>query len=151
MIKIICVGKKHDSIYADAIAHFEKRLGVYTKFAWTLLPHSSLEGNTARDEESIRIIQKLSQDDYVILLDETGELITSADLASHIERAQNSSRTITCIIGGAYGVSEELKNRADLKVAFGRVVFPHQLMRVLVLEQLYRSHSILAGSKYHHD
>lgn len=151
MIKILCVGKKHDAIYKDAVAHFEKRLGMYTKFEWVLLPHSSLEGAIARDEESMRIIQKLSQDDYVVLLDETGDLKTSSDLANHIERAQNSARTIICIIGGAYGVNDELKNRANLKVAFGRVVFPHQLMRVLVLEQLYRGHSILAGSGYHHE
>jgi len=150
MITVICLGKKHESMYEQAIAHFEGRLKPYTKLALVLLPHSSLENLEARAEESARIIARISTDEYVVLLDELGQNLTSPELAQKIELAQNSSKNMTFIIGGAYGVDDSIKNRADSIVAFGKAVFPHQLMRVMLLEQVYRAYSILAGSKYHH-
>ena len=150
MIKIICVGKKHEAIYEHAIAHFEKRLFQWQKVEWLILSPSGSDGNDARTDESSRITNKLSKDDFVILLDETGKNITSPELAGYNEKAQNSSKQIVCIIGGAYGVDTQLRTRADEIVAFGQVVFPHQLIRVMLLEQLYRAYSINAGSGYHH-
>ena len=151
MLKIICIGKKHEDIYLGSIAHFESRLKPFVKLEWRLLPHSSLEGDYARKEESERILNSTSADEYVILLDETGSSLSSPEIASFIEKAQNSSRNIVIIIGGAYGVDDSVKNRADQILSFGKAVFPHQLMRVMVLEQCYRAYSILAGSKYHHE
>ncbi|MCA9347481.1 23S rRNA (pseudouridine(1915)-N(3))-methyltransferase RlmH [Candidatus Saccharibacteria bacterium] len=71
-------------------------------------------------------------------------------MAKELEKAQNQSKNIVFVIGGAYGVDEHIKSRANLNISFGRAVFPHQLVRVMLLEQLYRAHSILAGSGYHH-
>jgi len=150
MTKIICIGKKHEVMYEDAIKHFESRLKQFTKLTWLLLPHSSLEGLAARKEESSRIIGSIKQNDFVILLDEAGEIASSPELASLIDRAQCSSQDICIVIGGAYGVDESLLARANVVVAFGRAVFPHQLIRVMITEQLYRAFSILAGSGYHH-
>lgn len=151
MLKIICIGKKHESMYAQAIAHFEKRLSQWHKVNWLILPQSGSEYVQAREDESTRILGKLSPQDFVVLLDETGMNVTSPQLAEHIEKAHNSSKQIICIIGGAYGVNEQLKKRADACVAFGQAVFPHQLVRVMLLEQVYRAYSINAGSSYHHE
>jgi 23S rRNA (pseudouridine1915-N3)-methyltransferase len=150
MTKIICVGKKHEQIYRGAIEHFEGRIKPYTKLEWNILPSSSFEGDMARTDESARILSGLVKNDFVVLLDETGTNASSPDIAAQIEKAQNSSRRVVFVIGGAYGVDKQLKTRADFCLAFGKAVFPHQLMRVMLLEQIYRAHSILAGSKYHH-
>ena len=149
-LKIICIGKKHDVMYEQAIAHFEKRLSQWQKSEWLILAPSGDEGDTARIDESERIIDKLNKDDFVILFDETGKNSSSPELAGYIEKAQNSSKQLVCIIGGAYGVSVQLKARADTVISYGQAVFPHQLVRVMLLEQLYRAYSINAGSSYHH-
>ncbi len=150
MVSVICVGKKHEAMYEAAIAHFEGRIKPYTKLTFIVLPHSPLDNLKARTEESTRILSRINSEDYVVLLDETGDNLPTAELAQKIELAQNSSRNITFIIGGAYGVDDTVKKRANSIVAFGKAVFPHQLMRVMLLEQIYRAYSILAGSKYHH-
>ena len=150
MIKIICIGKKHETMYEPAIAHFEKRLNQWQKVEWIILPQSGHAEELARNDESARILSKISSGDSVILLDETGNNITSPALAGLVEKANNSARQIVCVIGGAYGVDARLKTRADAVVALGQAVFPHQLVRVMLLEQLYRACSINAGSSYHH-
>lgn len=137
-------------MYAGAIEHFEKRIVPMTRLEWALLPHSSKEGDQARTEESTAILARIKPDDIVVLFDERGNNFTSESLAGTIEQAQNQSKDLVFIIGGAYGVNDELRVRADHILAFGTSVFPHQLMRVMVLEQLYRAYGILAGSKYHH-
>jgi 23S rRNA (pseudouridine1915-N3)-methyltransferase len=150
MHRVIVVGKKHEAMYGQAIAHFEKRIMPFSKIDWVLIPHSSLEDNQARTEESKLISNKLSPSDVVVLLDETGTQMSSLQFAEVIEQSQNHSKHITYIIGGAYGVTDELKLRADHIVSFGKMVLPHQLMRVVLLEQVYRAHSILSSSSYHH-
>jgi 23S rRNA (pseudouridine1915-N3)-methyltransferase len=150
MTKIICIGKKHEQMYVDALGHFESRIKPFSKLEWLILPHSSLQGREARSEESARILAKFTPSDHVILLDESGKNLTSPEIAVQLEKAQNTAKSIVFVIGGSYGVDDSIKARADACVAFGRAVFPHQLMRVLLLEQIYRGHSINAGSKYHH-
>jgi 23S rRNA (pseudouridine1915-N3)-methyltransferase len=150
MHKIISVGKKHEAMYEQAIIHFEKRTAPFSKIEWVLIPHSSLDNIQARTEESKLILNKLNPSDVVVLLDETGTLMSSPQFAQIIEQSQNHSKHITYILGGAYGVTDELKSRADFVVSFGKMVLPHQLMRVVLLEQIYRAHSILSGSGYHH-
>jgi 23S rRNA (pseudouridine1915-N3)-methyltransferase len=150
MTTIICVGKKHEDIYKSAALHFEGRVKPYTKLEWKILAASAHEQSLARSDESTRILAGIGKNDFVILLDETGVNATSPELAAQIEKAQNSSRNVVFVVGGAYGVDVQLKARADFVLAFGKAVFPHQLMRVMLLEQIYRAHSILAGSKYHH-
>ena len=150
MIKISAVGKKHEAMYEMALTHFEKRLSQWQRIEWIILPPSGNGTDQARSEESSHILHRLNSKDFVILLDEQGQQVTSPQVADHIEKAQVISRQIVCVIGGAFGVDEQLKARADVVVSFGKVVFPHQLIRVMLTEQLYRAYSILAGSGYHH-
>ena len=150
MIRIVVVGKKHETMYLDAINHFEKRLKPWQKIEWLIIPPSGKNHELARTEESTMITAKLGSDDFVVLLDEEGEPLSSPEIAKELEKAQNQSKNIVFVIGGAYGVDEHIKSRANLNISFGRAVFPHQLVRVMLLEQLYRAHSIMAGSGYHH-
>lgn len=151
MLTIISVGKDHDPAFKEAISLFENRLGHYSKFSWLLIKPSGYEGLKARAEESEKILKIINPQDFVVVLDENGALVTSPDIASLIESCQNSSQKIVIVIGGAYGIDQTVLTRANKTISFGRVVFPHQLVRIMALEQLYRAHSILAGSNYHHE
>lgn len=151
MIKIIVVGKKHESWVAEGIERYQKRLKRPFDVEWVLLPHSSLEGINARQEESERIISRLGSGEFVILLDEKGELLSSPQLSALLLDKLESSRKITLVIGGAYGVSESLERRADAIWSLSPLVFPHQLVRLVVVEQLYRAQEIARGGSYHHE
>ncbi len=145
-ITVISVGKKHDALFADALAHYENRLKHYCKLDWQLVPSSDI--NT----ESLAILSKLTTDDAVVLLDETGSKVTNQQLADVIDSAQNQSvKRLVFIVGGAYGVTDEVKARAGSVLSLSGLVFPHQLVRLILVEQLYRSYSILSGGKYHHE
>src|SRR5690606_29140565 len=118
---------------------------------WVLLPHSSFEGDRARQDESQRILKRLSDDDYVVLLDETGKSYSSPELTSLIEQQFNYARNVTLVIGGAYGVDDRVQQRADSVWSLSRLVFPHQLVRLILIEQLYRTSQISGSHPYHHD
>ncbi|MNT29358.1 Ribosomal RNA large subunit methyltransferase H [compost metagenome] len=115
------------------------------------MPHSSREGLSARQDESERILSRLRDDDFVVLLDEKGKIITSPVLASLLESPLQGSRTIVLVIGGAYGVDESIHARADFIWSLSLLVFPHQLVRLLLAEQLYRAQEISVGNPYHHE
>lgn len=148
-IRIIAIGKKHESWILEGLERYQKRLKKPYDIEWVLLPHSSLEGISARQEESERIVSKIDASAHIILLDEIGKNITSPELAGMLER-QFAHKPITVIIGGAYGVTPELQQRADFIWSLSRLVFPHQLVRLLLIEQLYRAQEIQTGGKYHH-
>ena len=148
-ITIIAIGKKHESWITEGLDRYQKRLKRPYDVEWVLLPHSSREGAQARQEESERIIQKLVKDDYVILLDEIGKNLSSPELSALLD-TQFTRGSVTVIIGGAYGVTPELQRRVDTVWSLSRLVFPHQLVRVLLIEQLYRAQEIQNGGKYHH-
>lgn len=115
------------------------------------LPHSSLEGARARQEESERTLARLDDHMYVILLDETGQPLTSPALATYLEQRFVLSQPVTLVIGGAYGVSNQLKSRADFIWSLSPLVFPHQLVRLIIVEQLYRAQTIMRGQPYHNN
>lgn len=147
-MKIVCisVGKKHDKNFAPVIAGYEKRLKKFCDFSWQIIPTSSV------DIESSSIERTLKDDDFVILLDERGTQLDNRELAEKLEALQNSAiKRVAIIIGGAYGVNHQLITRANLSLSISNLVFPHQIVRLLVVEQLYRSYSILSGGKYHHE
>lgn len=150
MITIIAIGKKHEAWIASGLERYEQRLKPPFDITWVLLPHSSLEGAAARHEESDRIRKRLAVTDSVILLDETGAQHSSPLLSERLERAFASSEAITFVIGGAYGVDDELKQRSREVMSLSKLVFPHQLVRLILVEQLYRSQQISRGSAYHH-
>lgn len=150
-LKIIAVGKKHESWVAEGIERYQKRLRVPFLVEWVLLPHSSLEGDRARQEESARILSHLEGNEYVILLDERGKLVDSTSLSTLLLEQLHASRTIVLVIGGAYGVDETVHRRAQFIWSLSPLVFPHQLVRLLIIEQLYRAQQIEAGGSYHHE
>ena len=150
MIKIIAIGRKHESWITDGLERYQKRLKAPWNVEWVLLPHSAREGLAARQEESSAILSRLKADDFVILLDERGKLLDSPALARQIEQVFPTSKTPVCIIGGAFGVDDSLASRANLTWSLSPLVFPHQLVRLILAEQLYRAQEIAAGHPYHH-
>ena len=151
MITIVAIGKKHEAWVESGIERYQVRLKSPYDVKWVLLPHSSLSGVTARREESTRIMNHIGGDAFVVLLDERGTLEDSPGLSTLIETAANRSRAITFVIGGAYGVNEALHTRADTIVSLSNMVFPHQLVRLILIEQLYRAQEIARGGNYHHE
>lgn len=150
MIRIVAVGKKHESWVQEGIERYQKRLQRPFVVEWVLLPHSSREGLTARQEESERILSRLSDDDFVILLDERGKNYDSPELSKAVLSPLEQSKTVVVVIGGAYGVDTSVHHRADRVWSLSRLVFPHQLVRLLLIEQLYRAQEIARGTPYHH-
>lgn len=151
MITVLAIGKKHESWVADGIERYSKRLQGPWNINWVLLPHSALEGPRARQDESERILHKLSPRDVVILLDERGKELDSPALTDQFQTLLASGRRVVCIIGGAYGVSEELMGRAEVVWSLSPLVFPHQLVRLILAEQLYRAQCIATNHPYHHE
>lgn len=149
-IKIIAVGRKHEPWIVDGVERYQKRLKKPFDVEWVLLPPSPTIGIEARQDESRRISSKLPDDGYTVLLDERGELIDSVAASHSLLRPMESGKKLTLIIGGAYGVNEAVRNRADMVWSLSPLVFPHQLVRVLVVEQIYRAQEIAAGRPYHH-
>lgn len=150
-LRALAVGKKHESWVAEGIARYEKRLKKPFDLKWQLIPHSAREGDAARREESERLMSKLPASDYVILLDERGRALDSPGFARTLQQPLDTSRNITLIIGGAYGVDQSVHSRANLTWSLSPLVFPHQLVRLILAEQLYRAQEIAGGRPYHHE
>ena len=151
MITIIAVGKKHESWVHEGIERYEKRLRAPWNVDWVILPHSAREGQEARQEESERILSRLKDDDFVVLLDERGKNIDSPTLSRILEDELSYGKQIVVIIGGAYGVDDRIHQRADMVWSLSKLVFPHQLVRLVLVEQVYRAQEIARGGAYHHE
>lgn len=153
-ITILAIGKKHDPKLSVAIEEYCRRLHHYTKCEWKLVEAKTTQSMTEqeiRDSESEVITNTIPSGSTVILLDERGSQLSSPEIAKKIQRYRNNSiKDLVFIIGGAYGVNESLMQKADFTWSFSKLVFPHQLVRLVLVEQLYRAHTILAGEKYHH-
>lgn len=150
-IKIIAVGKKHEAWVETGIKRYEKRLRRPFDASWVLLAHSAKDGDAAREDESERLLLRLKDDQYVVLLDERGDLLSSPKLASVLAAPLDRSKTMVLLIGGAYGVNDAVRARADVVWSLSPLVFPHQLVRLLLVEQLYRAQEIAGGRPYHHE
>jgi 23S rRNA (pseudouridine1915-N3)-methyltransferase len=150
-IRIIAVGKKHETWVQEGIERYEKRLKKPFDVEWVLLPHSPADGLSARQDESGRILSRLDARAYVVLLDERGKVFDSPSLSRMLLSQLESSVLVTIIIGGAYGVDDSVHKRADVVWSLSPLVFPHQLVRLILAEQLYRSQEIAAGNPYHHE
>lgn len=151
MITILAVGKKHEAWVEEGIIRYQKRLHAPWNVQWVLLPHSTLEGLRAREEESERILARLNPADYVILLDERGKTFDSPALSTRLDQLFTDGHRLLFVIGGAYGVNDQLTKRADLIWSLSALVFPHQLVRLILTEQLYRAQEITSGGAYHHE
>ena len=155
-VNIICVGKLKESYLRDAIEEYSKRMKPLCKLSVIELPEERVGENPSAAEiqktvaaESDRILQKLGKSDYVVAMCIEGRNISSEELSQQLEEIQQLAGTVDFIIGGSWGLSEALKARADFKLSMGRMTFPHQLFRVMLLEQIYRAFQISRGTKYH--
>ena len=150
-MKIIAIGKKHEKWVLNGIELFEKRLKKPFNLSWDILPHSNFAEEKAREEETQRILAKIKLSDFVILLDERGKNISSPELAKMLSNGFVNSQNFVIVIGGAFGVSEELRQRANFVWSLSKLVFPHQIVRLILVEQIYRAQEISSGGKYHHE
>ena len=156
-VNIICVGKLKEKYLRDAVSEYSKRLGAFCKFS--VVETDEEKTNSAPNEAGIekildaegkRILSKIDRADHVIAMCIEGKQMSSEKLADHIEKAGvRGESVIDVVIGGSWGLSEEVKRRADMRLSMSEMTFPHQLARVMVCEQLYRAFSINAGTKYH--
>lgn len=151
MLKILAIGKRHESWVNEGIERYAHRLRGPWSIEWALLPYSAREGQQARRDESQAILSHLGPQDYVVLLDERGKALDSPALSRRIQDVLDASRKLVFVIGGAYGVDESLMARADFVWSLSPLVFPHQLVRLILIEQLYRARSIATGHPYHHE
>jgi 23S rRNA (pseudouridine1915-N3)-methyltransferase len=149
MIKIICVGKVKENYYREAIEEYLKRLSKYTKVEVIELSDLNYDKEKTIREESKLIIDKLNNNDYKILMDINGEILDSVSLSKKLNDLMISNSNITFIIGGSFGVSEEVKRMVDYRLSFSILTFPHQLFRVVLLEQIYRCFKIINNEEYH--
>ncbi len=145
MIKIICVGKLKEKYLVDAVLEYRKRLSKYTKLVITELDS---ETNNL-DKEKDKILKNISSKDYVITLEIEGQQLSSEELSEKIDQTLITNSNITFVIGGSDGLHKEVKARSDFRLSFSKMTFPHQLFRVLLLEQLYRSFKIIKNETYH--
>ena len=154
-IQLWSIGKAHESYVKEGIELFTKRLNNYFSADWKIIPSpknaAGLEPEELKTKEEEIILSQLKKDDYLILLDERGKLLNNMALANFIQqRANDSTKTCIFLIGGAYGVSKGIQQRANFTWSLSSLVFPHQLARLILAEQLYRCCSILKNEKYHH-
>ena len=149
------IGKNHESYVKEGVDLFTKRISNYYPVEWNILPMPKNAGLLSeadhKKKESDMITDFLKKDDYLVLLDENGKMLTSEGLANFIQlRANESIKNMVFLIGGAYGVSEAVKQRANYQWSLSELVFPHQLVRLILAEQVYRACSINRNEKYHH-
>ena len=142
MIHIIAGGKKHLDWVNIAVSEYQKRLKKPFNIEWELIEEEKLNQYLAK--------WPFSGQQYVILLDERGKNLSSPELSGILSQQFVNSREVVIIIGGAFGVSEEIRQKSNLVWSLSRLVFPHQLVRAILTEQIYRAQEIWDGGKYHH-
>ena len=155
-INIICIGKIKEKYLKDAIDEYSKRLSKYCKLLITELPdekipdklYPSLE-QTIKEKECNNIINHIKKDSFIIALDLKGKEFTSEDFSKKLEDISMENSNITFIIGGSLGLTDYLLNLCNLKICFSKMTFPHQLIRVFLLEQIFRAFKIQNNETYH--
>ena len=152
-INFLVVGKTENSYLKEGITEYIQRIGRYINFEKTEL---IVKGNTTEQKvvlqlESAKILQNLKNTDFVVLLDERGEQLSSDKFSKKLEDLQNKGISrLVFICGGAYGFGEEVYERANLKMSLSMMTYTHQMVRLIFLEQLYRAYTIMKNEKYHH-
>ena len=156
-ISIVCVGKIKEKFYRDAIDEYLKRLSRYCKTEILEVQDEKTPDNASEAEELLikkregeKILSKIKDDAYVITLEILGKKMDSVSFANVLEKTALSGKShIQFVIGGSLGLSKEVKAQSDYKLSFSKMTFPHQLMRVILLEQIYRSYRIINNEPYH--
>lgn len=150
------IGKTKERYLNDGIAIYERRLKHYISFEMTCIADvknaGKLNVNQLKEKEGVEILKRINNDDYLILLDEKGKSFTSVGFSQQIERLMHLPfKRIIFQVGGAFGFSKEVYERANQKIALSDMTFSHQMIRLFFVEQLYRAFSILRGEKYHNE
>ena len=150
MIKIICIGKIKEKYMIEAINDYLKRLSKYTKIEIIELPNYNSDNieNILNNEKEL-IKKNIREKDYIITLEIEGKQLDSIEFSKKLEETFNYNSNITFIIGGSYGLHQEIKNISNYPLSFSKMTFPHQLFRLILLEQIYRSYKIYNNETYH--
>ena len=155
-INIVCIGKMKETYLKDAINEYSKRLSKYCKLNITELPDEKIPdklneslSNEIKIKESNSILNHIKKDSYIICLDLTGKEFTSEEFSKNIENLSLQTSNITFVIGGSLGLSSDILKKAHQKICFSKMTFPHQLIRVFLLEQIFRAFKISNGETYH--
>lgn len=156
-VKIVCVGKIKEKFFRDAIDEYKKRLSSYIKLEIVEVgdektPDKASEAMNIqiKQKEGQRILSKINDQDLVVLLELKGQMYSSEELSAYLaDKMVQGTSSIVFVIGGSLGVSEEVKQRANMQLCFSKMTFPHQLMRVILLEQIYRAFKIMHHEPYH--
>lgn len=154
-IQLWSIGKTHENFVKEGIELFTNRINNYFSLTWNIIPGpknaGQMEPPVLKLKEGEIVVSMLMKDDFLVLLDERGKSFTSEAFAKFLEqKTVDSLKNIVFLIGGAYGVSEEVKQRANFIWKLSDLVFPHQLVRLIATEQIYRACSIIRNEKYHH-
>ena len=150
MIKVIAVGKLKEDYLKEAQEEYLKRISKYTKIELIEVEDSKVdEKNKALLEEKDNILKHINEKEYIITLEINGKELSSLELADKLDKTFIINSDITFIIGGSYGIHEEVLAKSNFSLSFSKMTFPHQLFRVLLLEQIFRSYKILNNEKYH--
>ena len=150
MIKIICVGKLKEKFYKDGVEEYLKRISKYTKIELIEVPDiNNNNKDVILEQEKELILSKIKSKEYIITMEIEGNQLSSIELAKKIDNILLTNSNITFIIGGSYGLHEEVKKLSNYKLSFSKLTFPHQLFRIILLEQIYRSYKILNNETYH--
>ena len=156
-MKIQCwsIGKSHENYVNEGIQLFSARIEHYFPLSWNIIPPpkqaANMDAPTLKEEEGKKVLALLQPTDKLILLDERGKNLFSPDVAALMQKnAEQGTKNLIFLIGGAYGVSDAVKKRADFCWSLSNLVFPHMLARLILAEQLYRACTIMRNEKYHH-
>ncbi|WP_031427987.1 23S rRNA (pseudouridine(1915)-N(3))-methyltransferase RlmH [Flavimarina sp. Hel_I_48] len=154
-IKLICIGKTDDRNLDELITVYSKRLGFYVNFEMDLIPDlkktKNLTEEQQKEKEGQLILDRISPQDQLILLDEKGKEFTSVGFSQYLQKKMNSGiKTLVFVIGGPYGFSAEVYAKAQGKIGLSKMTFSHQMIRLFMVEQVYRAFTILRNEPYHH-
>lgn len=149
MIKIICIGKLKEKYLIDAIDEYTKRINKFTKINIIELPDENFDITKTLIKERDSILKHINEKDYIITLAIEGKNISSIEFAKKIDEVFVNNSNICFIIGGSYGLHEDIKNKSNFSLSFSKMTFPHQLFRVMLVEQIYRAYKINNNESYH--
>ena len=154
-IKLIAIGKTDSKDLQSLIEDYQKRLGFYIKFEFEVIPDLKNAKNLTEDQQKQKegelILEKLSSTDVLILLDENGKQLDSVSFSTYLQKHMNSGiKQLVFAVGGPYGFSSEVYAKAQSKLSLSKMTFSHQMVRLFMIEQLYRAFTILRNEPYHH-
>lgn len=153
--ELLLVGKTVNKHFVAGINDYVERIGHYIPFAITIIPElkntKALTEQQQKDREGELILKQIQSSDTVVLLDEHGEEFRSIELASWLEQKQQTARRLVFVIGGAYGFSQAVYDRANEKLSLSKMTFSHQMVRLIFTEAIYRACTIIKGEQYHHE